>query len=210
MQPDRRRIADPGSEGGARGIGRLVAPRPEPVVAAARRGLPFGLGWKPHAGPVAERLRLVTRDIGDGPVVMTVAVVLRVRHGHAPDPERVERDQAPRRLVLVRRVGGRRVLPHRERPGRDPHPVDHPGITGSTTLPPVARSTRNTACAPSAYADFPSGATAALFTPFGRGLNDVLIGPSFVKSARRSRENSRRATRAVPRGDPATAIVPLR
>ena len=47
--------------------------------------------------------------------------------GVAADPEALDPDDPPRRLVLVRRIGAGRVDPHRERPGRDRHPVDQPG-----------------------------------------------------------------------------------
>src|SRR5439155_2853439 len=52
-------------------------------------------------------------------------------------------DHAPRQLVLV---GREVVVAHRERPCRDRHPVDHAGITGSTTLPPCTAFSATTSC----------------------------------------------------------------
>ena len=120
MQAGRRRPADALPEGRARRVGELVAPRPEPVVTAAGGRLPLDLGRQPDAVRGAERLGIVARDVGQRD-----AVVAGDRR--AADPEALDRDDAPRRLVLVRRVVAGRIDPHRERPGRDRDPVDQPG-----------------------------------------------------------------------------------
>ena len=117
-KPDRRRAADALPEGRARRVGQLVAPRPEPVVAAAGGRLPLDLGRQPHAVRGAERLRVVARDVRQ-----RHAVVAGDRR--AADPEALDPDDSPRRLVLVRRVGARR--------GRSP----------SGTAPPGSRPSRS-------------------------------------------------------------------
>ena len=60
-----RRPADPGGEDASGRVGRLVSPRPEPIVAAPRGSLPLRLGRKSRARPLAEGLRVVPRDVGD-------------------------------------------------------------------------------------------------------------------------------------------------
>src|SRR5207248_9775798 len=54
-----------------------LAPRPDLVdrAVAARRALPFGFTRQPAAAPLAERLRLVPRDVDERPVVADVALV---------------------------------------------------------------------------------------------------------------------------------------
>ena len=126
MQAGRRRPADPLPEGGARRVGQLVAPRPEPVVTAAGGRLPLDLGRQPHAVRGAERLGIVARDVRQ-----RHAVVAGDRR--AADPEALDRDDPPRRLVLVRRIRDGGIDPHRERPRRNRDPVDQSATTGSTT-----------------------------------------------------------------------------
>ena len=84
MQPDRRGPADALPEGRARRVGELVAPRPEPVVAAAGGRLPLDLGRQPHAVRGAERLRLVARDVRQRHAVVA-------GDGCAADPEALDR-----------------------------------------------------------------------------------------------------------------------
>ena len=107
---------------------------------------------EPHALPRAERLRLGPRDVRDRSVV-ALAVEAAVRHRHARDPERVERDDAPRALVLVRRerVGAARAPSGTARPAPEPSRSRRSaGITGSTTSPPktVCSATSMRVCRP--------------------------------------------------------------
>ena len=125
-------------------VGQLVAPRPEPVVAAARRGLPLGLGRQPHARPGAEGERFVAAHVGDRSLVLAVArcelPVLRVRHRRAREAERLDIDDAARRLVLVGRICAGRVAAHQERPGRDRAPFErrrHVATPGSPAARPA-------------------------------------------------------------------------
>ena len=116
MQPGRRRPADALPEGRARRVGKLVAPGPEPVVAAAGGRLPLDLGRQPHAVRGAERLRVGARDVRQRHAVVA-------RHRRAADPEALDRDDPPRRLVLVRRIVARR--------GRSPSGTAPPGSAPS-------------------------------------------------------------------------------
>ena len=68
MEARLRRCADARREGRATPVGKLVSPRPQPVVGASGGGLPLVLGRQPDALALAERLRLGTRDVGDGPL----------------------------------------------------------------------------------------------------------------------------------------------
>ena len=70
----------------------------------------------------AERLGVGARDVRHRPRRRPSPWNCRFVTGTREMPERVEPDDAPRRLVVVRRERVVRVAPHRERPGRDRRP----------------------------------------------------------------------------------------
>ena len=121
-------------------VWRLVAPGPEPVVAAAGGRLPLRLGRQPHSGPAAEGAGVVQRHVGhrDGVVAGRrtfptgrgqARAVLAHRHRDAREAEGRHAHDPARRLVVVGRVRAGRVAPHRERPAGHRAPVE-PGRHG--------------------------------------------------------------------------------
>ena len=140
VSSSRSRPADPGGENATRRVGRLVSPRPEPIVAAPRCSLPLRLGGKPCARPLAKGLRVVPRHVGDRSLVLATRArpcdrkptpggsgeraVLPIRHRDPAELECRERDRMARLLVRVGWIRASRVTPHQEGPCRHGHPLD--------------------------------------------------------------------------------------